>query len=79
MTSPEDTVPGGGFECAVYRDLNDALEHTQSLAGSMRNIRKSMKSCAFCDRFDRCPMIHNFRLAIDIALEEITREWDLKG
>lgn len=79
MTSPEGMASERGFECPVYQDLTAALEHAHSWAHSMRKFRKSMINCAFCDHFDRCPVIKNFRLAINIAVEKITREWQLEG
>ena len=79
MTLSAGIASGGGFECPLYEELDAALEHANSLAHSMRKLKKSMKNCAFCDQFDRCPVIDNFRHAIDIALEEITRGWNLKG
>lgn len=67
------------FECPIILDLNDALKRAHSFARAMRRLRKSMLRCPACKHYQECPVMQQFRLALDAALEEITREWDLKG
>jgi CO dehydrogenase/acetyl-CoA synthase alpha subunit len=75
--NPLENAPS--FECPIILDLNDALEQAQSFARSMRKLRKSMQRCPACEHYQDCPVMQQFRMALDAALEEITREWNLKG
>lgn len=67
------------FVCPIYRDLNEVVEQTHSLTRMMRKLRKSMLRCPACEHYEDCPVMDQFRRAIDFALEEITHEWASKA
>ena len=64
-------------ECALAPHVDDFIRKSQSLAASVRTLRREFTKCPKCDRFVSCDLRETFKDRIRAAVSELTEEWNL--
>jgi hypothetical protein len=69
------TKPGQG--CPLATHVDDFVRKSQSLAVSVRTLRKEFASCSSCRQYNSCSLRESFQARIRAAVSELTDEWNL--
>lgn len=64
-------------ECHLEPHVDDFIRKSQSLAVSVRTLRKEFAKCAKCDRYPDCELRAQFKDRIQAAVSDLTEEWNL--
>lgn len=81
--NPSSTLPslilpdGPRPSCPILLEAKSVLDKAHNLRRALRHLSRSTRRCLTCPENSTCPSIRYFDHAVDLALEQITREWGL--
>ena len=81
--NPSSTLPslilpdGPRPSCPILLEAKSVLDKAHNLRRALRHLSRSTRRCLTCPENRTCPSIRYFDHAVDLALEQITREWGL--
>ena len=77
-TSPDLSLPDGPRPtCPILLEAKNVLDKAHNLRRALRHLARSTRRCLTCPENSSCPSIRYFDHAVDLAIEQITREWGL--
>jgi hypothetical protein len=65
------------IDCHVIQEAQKALSASDDLTRALKRLRNSRRSCQKCSRLNTCQVWQTFNQQIDIAIREVTEEWNL--
>ena len=77
---PDNPLPGESplpGECHLKSHVDDFVRKSQSLAVSVRTLRKEFAKCTKCERYPDCELRSQFKDRIRAAVSDLTEEWNL--
>ena len=72
-TQPDEPVPS----CPILLEAKSVLDKAHNLRRALRHLSRSTRRCLTCPEISSCPSIRYFDHAVDLALQQLTREWSL--
>ncbi len=63
--------------CPILLEAKSVLAKAHDLRRAVRRLSRSTRRCLTCPENRICPSIRYFDHAVDLALQQITREWGL--
>jgi len=77
-TSINFALPDGPRpSCPILLEAKSVLAKAHNLRRALRHLSRSTRRCLTCPENNACPSIRYFDHAVDLALEQLTREWSL--
>ena len=65
--------------CQVQQTALQLQESTQIVASNVRKLKSDLSLCQACTLGEDCHFMQEFRAAFNLALAEITLEWNLQN
>ena len=65
--------------CQVQQTAAQLQESIQIVASNVRKLKSDLSLCQACTLGEDCHFMQEFRAAFNIALAEITLEWNLQN
>ena len=65
--------------CQVQQSALQLQESTQIVASNVRKLKSDLRLCQSCTLGEDCHFMQEFRAAFNLALAEITLEWNLQN
>ena len=63
--------------CPILLEAKSALDKAHDLRQALRHLSRSTRRCLTCPENSACPSIRYFDNAVDLAIQQLTREWGL--
>jgi len=63
--------------CPILLEARITLSKARDLHKALRHLSRSTSRCLTCPHNQSCPSINYFKHAIDLAIEQLTRQWNL--
>jgi len=76
--NPYPVVEIGGVVCPVQSQAHPDGSHDPAILLALARLPRASAECLLCRLSQDCPVLGQFNQAIDIALSEITEQWNLK-
>ncbi len=64
-------------DCSLSTHVDDFVRKSQSLAVSVRKLRREFARCPTCAQYEACTLRESFRDRIREAVYDLTEEWNL--
>ena len=64
--------------CQVQQSAIKLQESTKIVASNVRKLKSDLRLCQSCTLGEDCHFMQEFRAAFNLALAEITLEWNLQ-
>jgi hypothetical protein len=68
---------GSRPSCPILLEAKSFLDKAHNLRRALRHLSRSTQRCLTCPENSLCPAIRYFDQAIDLTLQQLTREWHL--